>query len=98
MDDPELESDDDTEAGIWKKRKTGERLQGEDEGCDRSSNTVDRSSNTVDGCQVAKAVKGRMMRKKEAGGAVVEGSGGRGGVGSLMEGRRKERAQEERGG
>ena len=41
MDDPELESDDEAEVVVWKKKKTVERVQGQDEVSDRSSNTVD---------------------------------------------------------
>ena len=41
MDDPELGSDDAAEVGVWKKRERGERVQAEDEGSDRSSNTAD---------------------------------------------------------
>ena len=70
MDDPELENDDETEVGVWKKTKAGGRLQSAGEGSDRSSHTVGGGWGT-------QGMKTRITRKNVAGRS--RGRGSRGG-------------------
>ena len=71
MDDQELESDDETEVGVWKKTKAGGGLQGACEGSDRSSDTVD-------GGWGKQGMKTRITRKNVAGRSRDRGSRGGG--------------------